>query len=313
MSTQITNLVFEGGGVRGIAFCGAIKKLEECGVLGIGNPVTRIIGSSAGSMAATAVAIGYTSNELEKIFRETDFRDFQDSSFGIVRNVTRLFRKFGYYKGDALEKWLRKLIAAKTGNGDMTFQELYNEKGIELTITGTSLSRRRTVYYNMHTTPDMKLYVANRISSSIPGYYACVTLKGEDGKRDVLVDGGVLNNYPIHYFDDKTSEREQTLGLKLMGSDEQVSEHLYHGYNEINNVADYISELINSLFIQLDRAHIDEQYWKRTIPINTFEVKTTEFNMSKKVQDKLIQSGYDCTEHYFQELTNARHGPPKQV
>ncbi len=49
MTYQFRNLVFEGGGVKGIAYVGAIKVLEEKGIM---PNIVRVGGTSAGAINA---------------------------------------------------------------------------------------------------------------------------------------------------------------------------------------------------------------------------------------------------------------------
>ena len=44
MTTQFRNLIFEGGGVKGVAYIGAMQILENCGVL---QDIPRVGGCSA--------------------------------------------------------------------------------------------------------------------------------------------------------------------------------------------------------------------------------------------------------------------------
>ncbi|KAL8586396.1 hypothetical protein ACOMHN_023011 [Nucella lapillus] len=57
------NLVFEGGGAKGAAYIGALKYLEECGVLG---QIRRFGGASVGAMTAMCLACGFTPQEIEE-------------------------------------------------------------------------------------------------------------------------------------------------------------------------------------------------------------------------------------------------------
>ena len=52
------DLVFEGGGAKGVAFVGALKELERRG-----HTPRRLIGTSAGSITACLIAAGYSSQE----------------------------------------------------------------------------------------------------------------------------------------------------------------------------------------------------------------------------------------------------------
>ena len=60
MSYQCRNLVFEGGGVKGIAFAGALQVLEGKGIM---TDIQRVGATSEGAINATLVAlcsIGWT-------------------------------------------------------------------------------------------------------------------------------------------------------------------------------------------------------------------------------------------------------------
>ena len=61
-------LVLSGGGARGIAHIGVLKVLEEVGI----EP-DYITGTSMGSVIGALYAIGYRSDQLEKIVLEQDW------------------------------------------------------------------------------------------------------------------------------------------------------------------------------------------------------------------------------------------------
>jgi len=88
------NLVFKGGGPRGIAYVGALSALEERNLL---RDVRRTAGTSAGAITASLVALGYTSDELRQILEMTDLLEFLDHQFQaeqeITSHVVSLFRK----------------------------------------------------------------------------------------------------------------------------------------------------------------------------------------------------------------------------
>ena len=66
------NLVGEGGGVKGICHCGVVQVLEELNIL---KNIDKFAGSSAGSIIAALLAIGYTSDELKDIMFSFNFDD----------------------------------------------------------------------------------------------------------------------------------------------------------------------------------------------------------------------------------------------
>jgi NTE family protein len=60
------DLVFEGGGAKGMAFVGALQHLEE-----FEHTKGRLMGTSAGSIMATYIAAGYTAGEMKDALMET--------------------------------------------------------------------------------------------------------------------------------------------------------------------------------------------------------------------------------------------------
>jgi len=51
--SQFHNLVFEGGGIKGIAYAGALEVLEKENIL---SDIKRVAGTSAGAITATLLA-----------------------------------------------------------------------------------------------------------------------------------------------------------------------------------------------------------------------------------------------------------------
>ena len=70
-------LVLEGGGVKGIAYGGAIRALEDAQLL---DKVEGFSGTSAGSQAAALLAAGYSGAEMDRTLRELDFKKLLDDS-----------------------------------------------------------------------------------------------------------------------------------------------------------------------------------------------------------------------------------------
>ena len=61
---EYENLVFEGAGIRGIAYSGVIKKLEENGIM---DGIKKVGGTSAGAITSLMVSLGYSADEIYDI------------------------------------------------------------------------------------------------------------------------------------------------------------------------------------------------------------------------------------------------------
>jgi len=301
MAYEFENLVFEGGGVKGLAFCGALKVLEEKGIM---KNIKRLAGSSAGAITAGLLACGYTSDGILEKLRDKNFNDFKDDSWGFIRDLWRLKNKYGFHLGKEFYNWYGALLEDETGKADITFADVFDDCDKELVITGTCLNRRETHYYTKDRNPNMSIRQAVRISMSIPLFFAAVEWKG-----DLLVDGGVLNNYPLWVFDGKApgdprrqeaDPNPKTLGLKLL-TEEEIAEggSGQRRENEINDIKDFALSLVESLTSQIERLHIKPHDWERTIAINTRHVKTTDFDMKDTDKKMLLEEGRKGAEKFF--------------
>jgi NTE family protein len=174
MNYNFKNLVFEGGGVKGIAYGGALKVLDEKKIL---PGIIRVGGTSAGAINAALLALGFSFQEVSDIIAATNFKDFEDKSNFIFGNMRRILKYYGWYKGDAFTRWIGEKIKKKTGKENFTFGELKeavkgNTPGYrELYLAVTNLSQQKIEIYSHERTPDIAIKDAVRMSMSIPLYF----------------------------------------------------------------------------------------------------------------------------------------------
>ena len=332
MSYPFKNLVFEGGGVKGIAYVGAMQVLASKGIV---QNIKRVGGTSAGAINALLFGLNYSNEETSDIIRDLDFRKFMDDSWGYIRDSARLIEKFGWYKGDFFRSWISDLIAQKTGNGEATFKDIYDQrdtKGFrDIYMIGTNLSTRFSEVFSYEHTPRMPVADAVRISMSIPLFFAAV----RSPRGDVYVDGGVLDNYPIKlfdrakYFDPKDATQNYTIPpyykdsndqLKAIGKD--ISDYVYnketlgfrldskleiavfrdHAEPPVYKIDDFFAYtwgLIETIMEAQTNQHLHSDDWQRTIYIDTLGVKTTQFDLDDKTKAALENSGIVNTTNYL--------------
>eukprot|EP01111_Echinosteliopsis_oligospora_P007661 TRINITY_DN22918_c0_g1_i1.p1 TRINITY_DN22918_c0_g1~~TRINITY_DN22918_c0_g1_i1.p1 ORF type:complete len:211 (-),score=53.93 TRINITY_DN22918_c0_g1_i1:735-1367(-) len=153
---DLENLVFRGGGIKGLAYCGALDVLHSLGAL---HNIQRYAGSSAGAITAALLAVGYTTKELEGILRITNFKVFKDTDSTIVNP----FKTFGMYKGKVFLDWMGDLLKNKTGNPDITFKQVKDEYKKELVVVGTCLTHLEAHYFSPYSDPNVSVRHAVRI------------------------------------------------------------------------------------------------------------------------------------------------------
>jgi NTE family protein len=297
---EIDSLVFEGGGVKGIAYIGGLQVLEEKGIL---KDIKKFAGSSAGAIIASLLALKYSISEIETILKKTSFNDFKDDSWGVFRDVYRLLNQYGYHPGDYFYDFIGDLVEAKTGNKESTLHEIYEQFGTEVVVTATCLNKSQTIYFHYKKYPDLPLRLVVRMSMSIPLFFSAVKWNG-----DIIIDGGVLQNYPIEIFDCGILEDRfnpdyiispKVLGFKLIESTETKTYNIETVDKSINNIMDYTEALLNGMFLQIERGYIRKGYWKQTVCIESLGIKTTQFNLTNTEKELLIESGRNATLKYL--------------
>lgn len=285
-SERIENLSFSGGGIKALAFCGALRALEKEGLMG---GVKRIIGTSAGALVGMMLACGFTSYDLIDIIKSRDFKHLKDNS-SLLDNVHRFVFNYGFYSGDLIETWLGEHLEARGISSEITFDEIWSKFGKELIITGTHLNERKIVYFCRDLYPNMPVKTAVRISTSIPLFFEPIRLD-----KDIYVDGALLGNNPIGYFEKIDPGLERTIGFNVASMNE-IKER-----REIYDVFHVIDLVMNTLITKADMLTMTELQQRRTIVINTKEVNTTDFHIRDHVKEKLFGRGYRCTKKFLSQ------------
>ncbi|MGI6655683.1 MAG: patatin-like phospholipase family protein [Desulfobulbus sp.] len=325
MNYPFRNLVFEGGGVKGIAYVGAMRVLEKEGIL---KNIKRVGGTSAGSINAALFAAGLSNQETLEVMNALDFNDFKDGDRGVLRNMNRLRGEYGWYKGDFFREWIGNLLKKKVGISSITFKALQEHTGKDLYVYASNLSTRFGEVYSPEHTPRMRVQDAVRRSMSIPLFFRAV----RDDRNDVFVDGGVINNYPVKLFDrekyledsgliripDYYKEVNKMLTEKLPRSSQYIYNKETLGFRldsakeiavfrdgqepqqeNIEDFVDYMMQLIKMVLAAQDSQHLHEDDWHRTVYIDTLGVGTTDFNLSDSLKKELVLSGAKSTEQYL--------------
>lgn len=275
--------LFGGGAIRGAAYCGTLKAMEELGI----NPDT-VAGSSVGSIIAGLIAVGYNARELKEIFMQVNFELFRDLQFAIGP-------QFALSKGEVFLEWLRDLIERKYygekykkgAHKAVTFSDL--EKN--LVIITTDLSSFKCKEFSKNETPDFEIATAIRISCSMPGL-----MKPYEYNNRVLVDGDLQKSSPMW----KLSKTLQPVNGRIL---EFRLEGDFEG-NELNTI-EYINSLYSYATI-IATEFIKDIYNGRDkydyIVINSGDINIVDFNLAAEKRENLMKAGYTQTMDYFKNI-----------
>ena len=272
------NIVLEGGGVKGIAYAGVFSALSAHNKY---DGISNVLGVSAGAIAAVFLAIGMTTQEVEQALKAIEFEEFKDDSFGAVRDVYRFVSKYGKHRGDYFTHWLGDIVEAYTGSRDCTFKELAEvPKSKNLFVAATCLDEGKQVVFSKDTHPSMSIVLAVRASMAIPFFFTPVDYGGS-----LYMDGGVLNNYPINFFDGKGGK---TIGVRLDTTEEvQHTKRYKH-----DNVLMYATSTFQIIYDRLQTRHISKRDWANSIIVDCGNTSAMAFDIKEVEKERLIDSGW---------------------
>ncbi|MFT5820046.1 MAG: NTE family protein [Crocinitomix sp.] len=280
---KIENLVFEGGGVKGIAYAGALQALETKNIL---KDVKRVAGTSAGAITAALVSLKYDAATITKVVNNTDFKTFEDHW-----NPLKIVTKYGLYKGQVLLNFIEKFFTDIGLPNTSTFQDLKDKGYHDLKLFASDLNLSEAREFSVDTTPNAIVAEAVRASMSIPIFFRAWKFSNGIPDEHIYVDGGVTYNYPITCFD-KDGSNPQTIGFHFG----KLNEPKEPSDLDYDHIVDYVKTVFNML---LDSQKIDYEKdaseKERSVNINDFGISATNFSLTKEEKDKLYNSGQAAT------------------
>jgi NTE family protein len=162
----------------------------------------------------------------------------------------------------------------------------------------------------------MKVKDAVRISMSIPLYFEPVYInnKGEVLKNntvnepfDMMMDGGILANFPIWLFDDTTNNKRtfnaKTIGFRIDSPSQLLADKSDHNLAPyyIHSLKDYMSSFYTLILENMNRQQLSKEDWDRTISVSSESIGPKVKRLSKQQKDLLIESGRRSTYLYFNQ------------
>jgi len=175
------------------------------------------------------------------------------------------------------------------------------------------------IVLSYETYPKMKVKDAVRISMSIPLYYQAVFVdsigntyskQNKENNLDIMVDGGIIGNFPIQIFDtyETTSENKElripnfeTIGVRI-DSESQINEDKNNrelATYDITNFRDYVSALYIIVIENLNRNYLTDEDWARTISVSSVGISPKVKKLSKEQKELLIISGKKSCDKLF--------------
>ncbi len=273
-------IALSGGGIRGIAHAGVLKALEDNGI-----NIHAIGGTSSGALIAGLYALGYSPDNIYRLFKKYSKNVVGIGANPIVAKISNVFKRenTGFRRGENIEELFDKLAKEKGINNisqitkmPISIPAVDIKNGREYIFTN-KIPNQNNVYgkYIM----DISVGKALRATSSFPAVFCPC-----DFKEHKFLDGGALNNVPV-------------IEVKNQGMDKVIA---------VNFKADDITEDSNYMdiamrTIDLMGNKISEENLKQSDYILTINTDKTGLLDVQKL-DSCYKYGYETTINKIKEI-----------
>lgn len=276
-------LVLSGGGAKGLAHIGALKVIEESGVR-----IDYIGGTSMGAIIGALYASGYSAKQLDSIFKETNFstliqddiprssKTFYEKKESEKYALTLPFDRFkigfpsGLSKGQNVYNLLSKLTSHVSNISD------FSKLPIPFFCVATNVETGKEVILDRGYLP--RAVIA---SGALPSLFSPVII---DDK--VLIDGGVVNNYPLNEV--RAKGMDIIIGVDVQDS-LKTRDNLKSAFEVLVQINNY--RTINDM---IDKRKNTDVY----IHPNIKDFSVVSFNEGKKI----VEAGVTAAELFSDQL-----------
>jgi NTE family protein len=285
-----TGLVLSGGGALGLAHIGVLQYLEE-----INFPIDRIGGTSMGGIVGGLYSLGYSADELADIVVRQDwdlllsnYYDRQMASLEAREKQDRFLISLKREKdkislGSALINGINIYLLLKELTYPFSPDQNFEDFPIPFYCISVDLANRKPIILDQG-----ELAEALLATMAIPGVFAPV----ERGDQ-LLVDGGLLNNYPVKEMRERGAGR--VLGVRF-------------NYGETHGLESDLFSILNRSYDVLMQYARPQFEGKADIEI---EIPVEDFSFSDfQKADSLIRRGYLTAKKQHEKLMLWCHPTP---
>jgi len=227
------------------------------------------------------------------------------------RQLFSLVECGGFFSGNRFLEWIREKLAAKGIGPGTTFGDFARRTRQDLSLVVSDTSGMEMLILNHRTAPDCPVEWAVRMSMSIPFVWREVVWKKEWGTylgrpmaEHIIVDGGVLSNFPIrliataddHFIQQVMGNTDPqgagNLGLLIdeklpvPGAAKQAPPELKGQIRTVQRV----SRLVDTMTGAQDNAQI-RLHEREICRVPALGYGTTEFDMEEARLKALIEGG----------------------
>ncbi len=261
------NGIFGGGGIKGIAYIGALYALEQHGFI-----INKAGGTSVGAIIASLLVAGYRASELFNLLDKIDLTLF-NQSFNL-KMLNSYVKNKGMVSSNIIYRLLKPYFLSKN---IWTYQDVMDGNHSKLKVTATKInglefSKKQKIFEEIIIPDDLPKLKINPLSfpilesvvmsSSFPGYFTPYQINNQ-----FYIDGGIKGKINLNLFMEEPTLR---LAFYLKKHPKEIVKPIKGGY---------------------------------LIMIDTKDINSLNFKLSENDKKSLFESGYKSALFWLYQVT----------
>lgn len=298
--------VFQGGGCKAVAFIGAYEAALENGVC-----FTEFAGTSAGSLFAAIIAAGASVDEMKSFINSLDIPNLIERSQKKRRPWSRLrlwlIKVIAEFLMHLKPSMVNALVSTLSDRGmcdakiieevvESELQKLlkintqvrFSDLKFPLTIIASDIKKHSVRIWNKKKTPNESVAKAVSCSCAIPFYFKPVD--------DRYLDGGLLSNLPVSFFEGNFEDYSNILAFTLSYSSTNIQE---------KNVMNYVADIMSTITEGATNIQIRSHHNIFVVPVRT-NMGLLDFDLLN-IDSKEFKSSIQEGKKSFNDFLNNYH------
>tara|TARA_R110002074_G_scaffold122218_7_gene256901 strand:+ start:10680 stop:11474 length:795 start_codon:yes stop_codon:yes gene_type:complete len=262
---MIKYLILGPGALGYFSLLGHLKKLHNKHLL---HELKEISGSSAGSILGFLYIV-YKGN-IDEILKTSLAIDLQALT---KAQLSSLLIKYGFVDISTVKVILSNICKRRMGEGDPTFEQLFEHMNVNLYISAYCVTDNKTEYFSLGTHPSLSVIDAVCASIAIPILFSTSSINNK-----IYIDGGTHEKMPsVPFLGHKLEDIYSIEITRTLTNDEKIKDF-----------KSYIMNLMNSTMV--NRITCETIPSTKTLDMQNFDILNFKLNDFEKL--RLFVFGY---------------------
>uniref|UniRef100_A0A6C0IXK1 PNPLA domain-containing protein n=1 Tax=viral metagenome TaxID=1070528 RepID=A0A6C0IXK1_9ZZZZ len=289
------NIIFEGGGVHGLAYFACLQHLDDVGVY---KTIKRWGGSSVGTFVAACASCHISPQLLLSDSVTLRTETFMGNRRGLTAIYNVLCHWGAYDLSARFRPWLHSFFERHIGVPTLTFGEITRRFGTDLHITVLDITTMKPLVLSSCTTPAVDMVDAIIAAMSVAIMFRPQKIPSlGDG---LYIDAGFNDNMPLYTFDATDhggdgAYNSRTLGIRsIQDTSVYFADQIHYTVPPPQTFVDYLSHMFSLIIESGQQRYAQPRDAARTyFMVIPHAINSLDFNVSDRDRETMRLIGYE--------------------